>query len=445
MLTLLATTPLALSSPNGGVAGAGAEPERPNVLIVVTDDQRFDMQGREMLPNIRRIFGDEGVQYKNGVVTTPLCCPSRASIFSGKYVHNHGLSDNSPSDEGWDSSATMQNELQQAGYFTAISGKYFKAWGEPEYMDRWAVQLRPDVVDYYDSRWNINGVGRQRTPIHSTKFAGLKAVDFLEEFETADDTAPWFMQISPLSPHKPWTPLKQHRSDPVVKWNLPPSIGESVTDKPAYLLDRYTHRPKKSAGIHKKMLRSLKGVDVVVKRVYEWLEEHGEADNTLAFFVSDNGYMLGEHGLLIRKQVPYEESVRIPFFVRWPERLLGGTVEESIAANIDIAPTVYEAAGVDPDYVVDGRSLLSGPERSQILLESEIDSRWGTPAWSALWSPESTYVRYDTGEREFYDNVLDPYQLKNLLGNSSRKDDPPTEPLDAALTTYSTCAGSTCP
>jgi arylsulfatase A-like enzyme len=160
--------------------------------------------------------------------------------------------------------------------------------------------------------------------------------------------------------------------------------------------------------------------------------------------------MWGEHGLILKKQVPYQESVRVPFAMRWPAKQPGGRIDRRIAANIDIAPTVYEAVGLkrsDIGFEMDGRSLLSRKRRERILIESLISDK-KAPLWRGLWTPDWQYIRYSTGEREYYNTVRDPFQVKNLLRNESKTDDPSKDRirrLERSLRAAANCRASACP
>ncbi len=184
-------------------------------------------------------------------------------------------------------------------------------------------------------------------------------------------------------------------------------------------------------------------VDDMVGRIFRKLNALGE-ENTLAFFLSDHGYLWFEHGLR-RKQHPYEDSVRIPFFVRWPGHIRAGETRDNIVATIDIAPTVYQAARVKPGYNTDGWSLLGGHTRRRLLLE--YWGRTNVPPWRATWTPAYQYIRYAGGGiREYYDLRADPWQLENLYGNGDPADDPANGPaLRRQLRTDARCRGRSCP
>jgi arylsulfatase A-like enzyme len=440
LLAVAIAIPSFLSADDAGGGEGG-----PNILIILTDDQRADMLPRDVTPNIVELFGDEGVHYANGIVTTPLCCPSRASIFSGKYVHNHGIEDNTPEDEDWDPDATIQKELKEEGYQTAIAGKFYSNWGgDPPHFDHWAIQVRPTVDEraYFDANFDVNGE-TQRVPIHSTDFTRFKALEMLDDLEEDDDT-PWFLQVATLSPHRPFTPKPEHENADVGSYKPPVSIKENRRDKPPFVRKMRQYPAELAGQVHQKMLRGMIGVDELVRDVFTWLDAHGEADNTLAFFLSDNGFILGEHRIMLRKQLPYHPAVRVPFYARWPGELDEGSVDDRIVANIDLAPTIYDAIGLAADdigYEPDGVSLLADEEREHILIESPLEDE-KAPAWEGLWTPEWQYFRYSTGDREYYE---DEAQLTNLLGNRSQTDDPDTGEWDTILDEAVECQGRACP
>ncbi len=439
-----------------------AEPEvpdplrkRPNILIIMTDDQRAEGT-MEVMPETLRIMAEGGTTYPNGVVTTPLCCPSRASIFSGQYVHNHGVANNK---EGYklNQDHTIQAQLHAAGYKTAIAGKFLNGLNkrDPQHFDQWALGS-----GYRNKEWYMTGGDLQTVSTYSTVFVKRKAAEFLDYFEQSDD-APWFMQVSPFAPHAPATPQRKYRDAPVPAWAPTPAQEETdLSDKYSWVeqsRDAYGYTLRRAKRLRRAQLRSLMSVDDLVEHTFARLEALGEADNTLIFFLSDNGWTWFDHQLN-GKRYPYDEAVRVPFYVRWPAgqgstdsgQVDAGVVDHRIAANIDIAPTIYEAAGVTPDYVVDGKSLRTSEPRANILMEDVYDpiERPYVPQWSSVWTPDSTYIRYyetDGRPREFYESD-DPWQLENVYKDGIPMNEPEDEAeRDALLKAYGTCAGATCP
>ncbi|MGH2724695.1 MAG: sulfatase family protein [Actinomycetota bacterium] len=426
--------------------GQGASAPPPNILVIVTDDQRAG--SLSVMPSTRHWFRKRGLRFPDAFVTTPLCCPSRASIFTGRYAHNHGVQSNNGG-EGLDPETTLQRSLRDAGYQTGIAGKYFNGWDlsvDPPHFDRWAVFNR----GYFDSTFNVNGKPRT-VPGYSTDFLGRKVGHFLNDFEAEDDR-PWLLFVAPHAPHRPATPATRHKHAPVPPWNKSPAVRErNRSDKPPFVQDRWVPNHR-AAKVRAKQLRSLMAVDDLVEGVMADLGALGERGNTLAIFVSDNGYLWREHGWL-DKRLPYLPSVEVPLYLRWPGHLPEGEARPGLVANIDIAPTVLEAAGVSPDpgKAMDGRSLFSSGLRERLLLEYWREGKGKSPTWASTITTSFQYTEYyeDDGTTttfvEYYDLTADPWQLVNLLGNGKPGDDPSAESLAARslqLAADRRCAGT---
>lgn len=406
---------------------------RPNILIIVTDDQRA--RGTlDVMQNTMRIFRNGGTAYSQAFATTPLCCPSRASIYTGRYAHNHGVDTNKEA-VNLNRRTMMQRQLQRTGYNTGVVGKL--TMGQVEFFDKWATTWPRQ--SYYDNVFDING-RRRDVDRYSTNFIGTKSVDFLESF--ARDRKPWYLVVAPYAPHSPATPARKYASAELPAWEDNPANQETdLSDKPIHV-QRVTTDKDRVKAFRRKQLRSLMSVDDMVARIFRKLDALGE-DNTLAFFLSDHGYHWFEHGLH-RKGQPYEDSVRIPYFVRWPGHFPAGATRTNIVATIDMAPTVYQAAGVTPDYTVDGWSLLGNHVRTRLLLEHWAAGR--VPTWKATWTPTYEYIKYQDGASEYYDLLADPWQLENLYGNESGADDPADgDVLQQQLRADARCTGTACP
>jgi arylsulfatase A-like enzyme len=431
----------------GGPADRTASAARPNVLVIVTDDARAETL--EAMPKTRRWIAEAGVTYTNGFATTPSCCPSRASIFSGRYVHNHGVLRQQLGDR-LDQTTTLASELQGAGYATAMAGKFLNRWPlerPPPGFDRYALANG----GYYDQTWAVDGTTR-RVPTYSTTFIGDRALAFLNERE-ADDARPWFLYLATFAPHDPRVPEPRYATAgfPALD-RVGPATVAPVAGKPGYLAERTDGRLAEAAKVRTGQLRTLLSVDDLVDRVLGRLQATGELDDTLLFFLSDNGYSWGEHRH-VGKFVPYTESIKVPFLVRWPGRLPAGTTDDRLVATIDIKPTVLAAAGIRPrpGEVVDGRSLLDGRRRDRLLAEYWRDqaNAPGIRDWAALRTPAWQYIEnYDQPAvgtfREFYDLNSDPGMDRNLLADDDPANDPPAS-VAAELAAARTCAGEACP
>jgi len=414
-----------------------APPERPNILLILTDDQRA--RGTlAVMPKTRRIFQRAGTKYLNAVATTPVCCPSRASILSGRYAHNHGVTHNHAAGQ-FDRPHTVQKVLGDHGYGTAIAGKFLNYWtGPPPDFDRWATFQQPPR--YLDAVFDIDGA-IQQVPGYSTTFIERMSLEFLDHFEHSDSD-PWFLQVSPFAPHGPALPESRYSETSVPDWVGSPATGEAdVSDKPPYIR-RADNSREAVERFRAGQLRTLMSVDDLVANLFAELDRLGEREDTLAFFLSDNGVLWYEHGAR-GKSMPYDPSVRLPLLARWPGHLGAGIRDRRIAGNIDIAATIYDALGIQPGYRVDGRSLLTS-DRRFIFLEHTPGREGGIPAWNAIWTPEKTYVRYVDGRREYY-GPNDPWQLTNLY-NDGVPGNAPDEAgeLDAFIEAGAGCAGRSC-
>lgn len=422
-----------------------AQATRPNVLVILTDDQRT---GLSAMPSTRTLFRRQGTTFPNGFVTTPQCCPSRASIMSGRYAHNHGVQDNNGA-ANLDMEQTFQAVLQGAGYRTGFAGKFLNGWDPsvpPPHFDDWA--MRGAGNGYYGGGWNINGVMRV-VDAYSTTLIRRRGLRFLRDAES-DDARPWLLFLSTLAPHGPFRPEPKYEAARVGRWDGNPAVFESDrSDKPQRISDvGNCHLPCGRAK-RRGQLRTLMSVDDLVERVFRLLERNGER-NTIAIFLSDNGFGWGEHGLA-GKGVPYDHATRVPMYVRWPGHLAAQSIDTRIAANIDIAPTILDAARI-PDSAMppmDGRSLLNETwSRDRILLEL-----WVHGSWASLRATNFQYVEYydDVGTtifREYYDLARDRWQLENLLadGDPANDPDPGTiSSLSLDLQRARSCTGQDCP
>lgn len=437
--------------PMGAQVASGQADRRPNVLIFVTDDQRAT-DTMWVMPRTMRYFQRQGVSYPNAFAVTPRCCPSRATILTGRYAHNTGVRGNGPrSMRALDRSTLFPRLLQEAGYRTAMAGKFFNSWPlgrRPRYFHRWATGGEP----YVDPTFNVNGAVRT-VDGYSTTLIGRFARRFLRGFERSD-AAPWLLYVAPRAPHFPWVPAARHRTRPVGAWAGNPAVFESDrADKPPYVRN-VTFSPSVGRAVRTGQLRLLMSVDDMVGGIVRTLRKLGETRRTLAIFISDNGYLWTEHhighgaGRTGEKRVPYTPSIQVPFFVRWPGHLAAGSRAGRITGTVDIAPTVLEAAGVAPDPAkppLDGHSLLSDATRGRIVLESWRGK--GIPTWASLRTRRYQYVEYYRHGRpffrEYYDLLRDPWQLRNLLRDAVPANDPEVAALSRQLRRDRRCAGTT--
>ncbi|HEX6262454.1 MAG TPA: sulfatase [Actinomycetota bacterium] len=427
---LAAGLALVASSPGPGPAAtAAAQDSPPNILIILSDDQRAGTLG--VMPKTRRWFKRAGVLYPRAYATTPVCCPSRASILTGRYAHNHDVNTNQEAQE-LDHDTSIQRYLQDAGYRTGFLGKYMNAWPllePPPHFDRWALMA---PARHRDATFNIDGTVRT-VRRYSTDFIAERAARMIEELEATGD--PWFILVAPYAPHGPFQPSKKYRRAKVPRFRPTPSMLEKDRrDKPPYVQVR--RQPLRNAKrIRRLQLRMLMSVDDLVGETMRALGRTGARQRTLAFYLSDHGYLWTDHGLK-GKNHPYTESIRLPLLARWPGRLPPGTEDLRIATNVDVPATILDAAGVAaPDPPLDGRSLLAPGVRDRLFTEAWPENH--VPHWRSLRTDAFHYVEYrdqetgDTTFREYYDLANDPWQLRNLLGDSNLANDPPPWMLTA--------------
>lgn len=423
----LALSGVLMSVPAAPAAPATAQAERPNVLIILTDDQRVD--SLDAMPATRRWFGKGGTRYPNTFATTPLCCPSRASIMSGQYAHNHDVETNRSAAE-FDERGSLQRYLQEDGYRTAVAGKFLNAWtGDPRYFDRWSIYVDP--IRYYGATVNVDG-RHARVKSYETDFVAAESLSMLRQFE-ASDAEPWYLYVTPFAPHDPYQPKRAYRNARVGGWNGNPAVRErNRSDKPPWVAGKRRQTTlEEGREIRTDQLRTLLAVDDLVRTLSRALETLGEERDTLAFFLSDNGKHWGEHGLG-GKQDPYTHSVRIPMYVRWPGTVDAGRDDPRLALNVDVAASILDATGTtpDPEYPLDGRSLFESWDRDHVYSENKFGGS-GFPSWSTVRTHTDQYIEwYDedletVSFREYYDLTVDPWQLTNLLGDEDPANDPP--------------------
>ncbi|MEW6406739.1 MAG: sulfatase-like hydrolase/transferase, partial [Chloroflexota bacterium] len=325
--------------------------ERPNFLIIVTDDQRFDTM--EYMPNTQKLIFAEGVTFSHGYVTTPFCCPSRASILTGLYAHNHYVHVN----EDRLGFPTLIEDLHKNGYYTGLVGKYLNSWkGEarPEF-DYWVTFFGGTVPNYYDPNLNVNGQWEQKTGYITYLFQDY-AVDFLET--ATQQRKPFILLFTPNAPHAPYTPAKEDQglyTD--LEPHRPPNYNEEdISDKPISITGKPLLTEEDSANLEKmrrRQILTLVALDRSIDVVMQKLEDTGELDNTVVIFISDNGKHWGEHRM-DTKSTAYEESVKVPFAMRYPALVPTPYTEERLVANIDIAPTIYELSETKMPAIIDG-------------------------------------------------------------------------------------------
>ena len=426
----------------------------PNILVIMTDDQRRD--SLVAMPNVMRWMGEQGTQFTEGYVTTPSCCPARAATLTGRYNHNNGVvtQDGPPFNED----TSIAKYLGDAGYATAHIGKYVHYYDLNERAPHW------DRWTYYEGGYdnvnmNVEGVVSQSNG-YATQIAFDRAIEYADEFETNDPNQPWLIHVWPTAPHRignnPPSVEAKFQGSAVPPFVIEPRTFEAdLSDKPPFMYccpNQTT--PAYIENVRDEMIRALYSVDDGVDRLLNHLEQQGELDNTLVFFLSDNGWMFGDHQLH-EKFVPYENSVGVPFLLRWPGKVAENAISDRFVSNIDVLPTALAAADVAIPGIVDGQDILSAPPRDRRLTEYFRDTSniQQVTDWGAIATSEHQYIRWDQTDgsikfEEFYDRIADPFQLVNLLGDADPTNDPDPALLNslrAQLAADRACSGSSCP
>jgi arylsulfatase A-like enzyme len=427
---------------------AGAT-RRPNVLVIVSDDQRG---GFSVMPQARNWLKRGGTNFTNAFVTTPLCCPSRTSIFTGRYTHNHHVYSNDGEGGNLIQQSTLQYYLQRAGYETAMYGKYLNGWDiqqPPPYFNHYGMTV--DNLIYDHGTWNVDGTVKKISD-YNTTYISNKAQHFLHH--AGSTHRPWFLYLATAAPHAPFIPQTKYANAPVSHWNGDPAVFETdKSDKPPYVQTKHAGLIY-GKGVRRAQFRTLMSVDDMVSKLRATLRALGEDRNTLVLFISDNGLMWGEHGLT-RKGYPYQQNIKVPFLMRWPGHVTANASDYRIAANIDIAPTVLDATGdsANPAYPMDGSSLLRSSSRNRLLEEHYNDLNGATPAgiWASTRTNTYDYTEYYATDgttvtfREYYNLTSDPWELNNLLGDTDPTNDPDVAALSRQLARDRACAGTTGP
>ncbi len=424
---------LALAASASPQRSTGAQTSRPNILLIMTDDQPHYTVRK--MRNLLSLVGAMGATFERAYLTTPQCAPSRASYLTGMLAPNHGIRENEGAarrfrELGLNADA-LGNRFQSAGYATGLFGKFINNYGVdgvrdwvPDGWDRWfAFADNPPGPSY---RVNDNGTMRtfDRDKNPDVRLIPKRAQDFVRRH--AD--SPWFCFLSVSGPHQPYDPTDKHAHDydGMRAERRGAYDEEDVSDKPRAVRDL----PRLSAEDEKKIRNHTEGKyeeladidDYAVRGTIRALREAGQLDRTYVFFVTDNGFLLGQHRLL-EKRRPYEESARTPLLVRGPG-IAAGSKRTEIAANIDLPATFAEISGFDPAGY-DGRSLLpllrgeSVPWRDALMIEwrGVAEKFGGEPGYDALVTQDRRmYAEHDTGEKEYYDMNVDPDQARSLAG-----------------------------
>lgn len=494
-----------------GIGGDDSEDERsfdtgdPSFVVIQTDDAAAELMSPRAMPRAfkaLRVRG--GTLFTNYITVTPLCCPSRATLLTGQYAHNHGALSNDP---GYpmlrEPDNTLPAWLERDGYATVHLGKFLngsagRASGErPDGWTRWETALKPNR--YFDYTIQTEGpqgpkleFGSEPEDYFTTRLnsVGVEAIE-----ELAADERPFFLEIDHEAPHKKegvpgdacpdeGAPVPAPRDRDLVgslPVRLSPAAGErDLADKPPYISEQLTpltaaERERTERNVQC-AAAAMNEVDRGVRDVLDALDEAGISDRTVVLVINDNGFFFGEHGLVAGKTLPYEPALRSPMLAWIPSDLAGGEPPrrvDELTGNLDIAPTFLELAGAEPCVdegecrPIDGVSQLplwrgeagdSYRDRA-LLIEASGTARYASEPgraceWTGVRTAHETYVHYSrlprasdfrcvpVDEREYYDLRTDPHELENAI------DDPAaagrTAELEATLERLRECSGESC-
>jgi N-acetylglucosamine-6-sulfatase len=434
-----------------------AQGGKPNIVFVLTDDLSWNL-----VPYMPHVLAMQrhGESFTSYFVTDSLCCPSRASIFTGRFPHDTHVTSNSPPYGGFavfhergEELETFATALQHAGYRTAMMGKYLNG-----YQPNGGAGVPASFVPAGWNEWDVVGDGYPEFGYtlnhngHPIDYNGHRAGEYLTEVlahrgvsfidRTAAAHRPFALEIATFAPHSPFVPApRDANAFPGLQAPRSPAFNRPIVGAPAWLSHYASLTPADIALINRDFRRraqSVQAVDRLIAAVEQTLRARGIAQNTYIFFSSDNGLHMGQYRLLPGKQAAYDTDVRVPLIVIGPHVPAGRTISQ-LAQNIDLCPSFEQLGGARAGRNVDGHSLvallhgepLHEPWRREVLIEhhgpdkNPADPDFPTagagnpPSYEALRTPSSLYVEYVTGEREYYDLRTDPFELHNLASHLS--------------------------
>lgn len=438
---------------NGGVAVSTRKGGKPNIVVIMTDDQT--LESMRVMTNVNAYLGEQGTTFSHYFSSFPNCCPSRATFLTGQFSHNNGVQDNLPPFGGFKKlkgDETLPVWLQRAGYTTNHIGKYLNTWGAdgniaaPPGWSHWFGLIDPSTYHYFDYSVSVDGVQRDYGTTeadYQTDVLGAEAVRVITEGARSDK--PWFLYLAPLAPHAQERETadgganEDARKDPskfgdtfptpAPKYKgkmaqealpKPPSYNQKdVSKSPTWVQSL----PPIGAGTEKLIeqeyrqeLESLLSVDEWVGKIMETLQLTQQLENTVVLFTSDNGFYHGEHRIGFVKFYLYEPGVHLPLLARGGPFTAGTTIDD-LVANVDLAPTIMKLAGATSPLTLDGRDvapLVASPGKGKgrgILLEN-LGKR-GSTHTEGIRTERFKYLTNERNEEELYDLQTDPDETDN--------------------------------
>jgi arylsulfatase A-like enzyme len=428
--------------------GTPQTPRRPNIVMVLVDDMRWDemrVAGHPFIdtPHMDRV-AREGVRFLNAFATTPLCSPSRASFLTGQYAHTNGITDNTARPSH--TLRTFPAELQRAGYRTGFFGKWHMGNDDSPRpgFNHWVAM--PGQGEAIDPSLNIDG-----ERVHAKGYTTDLLTDYVERFIERPADRPFLVYLAHKAIHPnviqrddgrvvpiPGQPggfvaAERHRGRyagrpmPRRASAFKPPLGKPALLRPVEGLPPLGRETATTDEEIRGRIEMLLGVDDSLGRILAMLEKKGVLDDTVVVFTSDHGYFYGEHGLNEERRLAYEETIRIPLLIRYPRRMAANVTRSQMVLSIDLAPTLLELAGVQPGAHLQGRSLVPVLERdarnwrSSFLVEYYSDTvfpRIRQMGYVAVRTERHKYIQYRElqGMDELYDLEADPFEETNIIG-----------------------------
>jgi N-acetylglucosamine-6-sulfatase len=390
---------------------------RPNILLIMVDDLPYPAV--RFLEKTKKRVRDEGVNLSNTFASTPICGPSRASLLTGLYAHNHRIFFNDKAGEKMLSAGlhrdSIATRVKEQGYATGMFGKFQNEHPPakvPEGWDRFVSMHEPYNDDEYIAV-SIDGTPQRVDRRGNNESAWLS--NQAKEFVNRRRDAPWFCYVAPHSPHSPSHAALNHQreAEGTPLYPTPARSEEDLSDKPAWIRNREASSTQELRQRYEGVVAETLDVDELVNEMIDALSATGQLENTYIIFTNDNGYAFGEHKLE-GKPYPYDVDTRLPLFVRGPGIKAGGNIEDLVSL-VDVTATVIDLAG-GPWKDLDGRSLvplLSDGEaswRSRLLIENFMSH-----TWRVVRDKRYVYIRDEEGDFEqLYDMVEDPHQMESI-------------------------------
>jgi len=474
-VSLLGIATASLAQLSGPDSAEAKKKQRPNVVVVMSDDQHADSM--RFMANVNSQLADNGATFANSFVNFPLCCPSRATFLTGQYGHNHGTMGNTAPEGGFakfnaeHGGNTLAGWLQGDGYYTVEVGKYLNGYGSagtetllPAGWTEWYGGTDGTTQAVYNYTLNENGTlvdyGEAESDFKQDVITD-RAVEVINRRAPADQ--PFLLNVNYTAPHSGGPdpnpnppgdcdstakPAPRHASafnaEPLPQ---PPSFNEQdVSDKPPDIQNLNSITNAQRADIEREYrcrLESILSVDEGVSSIVDALRARHELDDTLVIYTSDNGFFHGEQRVKNGKTRHYEPSSRVPLIIRGPGVPEGKTVRE-LAVNADLAKTILDATGTSAGLTQDGRSLIGlaeDPKRErgrEILLE--------TRTYTAIRNARYKYVEHTGGQNEgaveLYDLENDPFELQSQHANPAFAE--VMAQLAGRLAALRDCAGKGC-